>query len=220
MKRLKPSLASLIVAAGCGTAGAQGIPVIDFAAIAQAISQLEQAKSQLSQLQNTHASFNKLTNMGDIAAVLNQPGIRQALPANYDAVKSALLGTTTGAQQFYDQNTLYSSNSNTAYAAEIERQRRAVAGTQSVGQTLYDAASRRQTGIEELRQQIGQSEDPKTTMDLQARLQVEQLSAQNDLSRIEAFKMLVAAQDKVDLHREKEDVQKQMDDRIQALGGK
>jgi type IV secretion system protein VirB5 len=222
-KWVKMTAVTLAMAAGIGAAEAQGIPVFDFAAIAQAIQQLEQAKQQLSQMQSTHNSFNKLTNMGDIAAVLNQPSIRQALPNDYNSVKQALTGTSSGSQSFYDQNTLYSSGtpsaSDSAYAAEIERQKRGTAGTQSIAQTFYDAASKRQSGIEQLRQQIGQSEDPKTTMDLQARMAVETLAAQNDLARINALNMLVAAQDKVDLQRSSEQHQQRMDNVIKAYGG-
>ena len=68
-----------------GNAAAQGIPVIDISAIAQAIQQLQQMQAQLGQLQQTHASFNKLTSMGDIAAVLNNPSVRRALPADFGA---------------------------------------------------------------------------------------------------------------------------------------
>ena len=204
-----------------GTAGFAQMPVFDFAAVMQAITQLEQMRSQLKQMQETHSSFNKLTNMGDIAAVLNRPDIRQAMPKDYEAVRKALLGNDAAAQQRYDQNTLYASASpaNSAYDAEIERQKRVTAGTQSVGQGLYDAASKRQAGIEELRRQIGQSEDPKTTMDLQARIAAESLAAQNELTRIQAFKMLADAEERVDLAKQREAALQKIDDRIRARSG-
>ena len=200
---------------------AQGIPVIDVAAIAQAIQQLQQGMQQLQQLQQTHQSFNKLTSMGDIAAVLNQPGIRQAMPKDFNAVSQALLGQGGTAQQRYDANTLYTSasNANTAYTAEIERQKRVTAGTQSVAQQLYDTTAQRAAGIDQLRQQIGQSEDPKTIMDLQARIASEQLAAQNDLAQIQAFKMLADAEDKVSAQHERELSQQHMDAVIKASRG-
>ena len=211
-------LITAFVASFAAAAWAQGIPVIDVAAIAQAIQQLQQGLQQLQQLQQTHQSFNKLTNMGDIAAVLNQPGIRQAMPRDFNAVSQALLGQGGTAQQRYDANTLYSSasNANTAYTAEIERQKRLTAGTQSVAQQLYDTTAQRAAGIDQLRQQIGQSEDPKTIMDLQARIASEQLAAQNDLAQIQAFKMLADAEDKVSAQHEKELSQQHMDAVIQA----
>jgi type IV secretion system protein VirB5 len=75
-----------------GNAAAQGIPVIDISAIAQAIQQLQQMQTQMEQLKQTHASFNKITSMGDIAAILNKPEIRRALPSDFGAAQSALLG--------------------------------------------------------------------------------------------------------------------------------
>jgi type IV secretion system protein VirB5 len=56
---------------------AQGVPVIDVAGLAQAVQQFEQMRSQLSvlnqqyqQAQQAYTSVNRLTNMGDIASVL------------------------------------------------------------------------------------------------------------------------------------------------------
>ena len=214
----KHGLTAAFMASFVATAWAQGIPVIDVAAIAQAIQQLQQGMQQLQQLQQTHQSFNKLTSMGDIAAILNQPGIRQAMPKDFNAVSQALLGQGGTAQQRYDANTLYAttSSANTAYTAEIERQKRVTAGTQSVAQQLYDTTAQRAAGIDQLRQQIGQSEDPKTIMDLQARIASEQLAAQNDLAQIQAFKMLADAEDKVSAQHEKELSQQHMDAVIQS----
>lgn len=200
-------------------AEAQGVPVIDIAGIAQMIQQLQQMQQQYKQLQDTHNSFNKLTNMGDIAALLNNPDIRRALPADFNAVQSALQGNTPNASQFYNRDTLYSSTSGGAYTAEIERQRQATAGAKSVGQTMYDAASLRIDGLETLRTQIGQSEDPKTIADLQARLSMETAAAQQDVIRLQALAMVQAAQDKVELQRRGEATEQRLDAEIAKFGG-
>ena len=198
---------------------AQGVPVIDVAGIAQMIQQLQQMQQQYKQLQDTHNSFNKLTNMGDIAALLNNPDIRKALPGDFNSVQSALMGNTPGASQFYTKDTLYSSTSGGAYAAEIERQKQANAGAKSVGQTMYDAASQRIEGLETLRKQIGQSEDPKTIADLQARLTMESAAAQQDVIRLQALAMVQSAQDKVELQRRGEATERRLDAEIARFGG-
>ena len=50
--------------------------------------QLETAKNQLTQLQSLHGSLNKLTNMGDIAALLSNPAVRQALAERFRPARS------------------------------------------------------------------------------------------------------------------------------------
>ena len=71
---------------------AQGIPVIDTTAIAKQIEQLVESQKQLKQLQDLHSSLNKLTGMGDIASLLSNPAIRQALPKEFAAVEGLLRG--------------------------------------------------------------------------------------------------------------------------------
>lgn len=71
-------------------ADAQGIPVIDQSAIAKQIESITQLKSQLDalnqqlqQAQQLYGSLNKLTNMADVASLLNDPAIRKALPGTF-----------------------------------------------------------------------------------------------------------------------------------------
>lgn len=180
----------------CGDGRAQGIPVFDAQGIFQAIQQLQQMQQQFDQLKQTHQAFNKITSMGDIASILNSPAVRKALPADFGAAQSALLGQ--GADQFKSNDGIFSP-ANTAYQAEIERSRGQIAGQKSVGQQMYDAASKRIEGLEVLRRQIGQSEDPKTVMDLQARLQTEIAAANTDVLRMQALAMVAEAQ-----HREED----------------
>ena len=86
-----------VVAVGTATATlAQGIPVFDITALTQQIEQLVQLKSQLdtmnqqlTQAQQLYGSLNKITNMGDIARLLNDPSIRKALPADFCVRRAA-----------------------------------------------------------------------------------------------------------------------------------
>ena len=204
---------TVIAIALSANAAAQGIPVIDVSSIAQAIQQLQQMQQQFEQLKQTHASFNKLTSMGDIASVLNRPEIRRALPNDYAAAQAALLGE--GAEAHKSGDGIYVSPASDYYNAQINKQRDGIAGQKSVGQQLYDAASKRIDGIDLLRKQIGQSEDPKSIADLQARIQTEIAAANTDAVRMQALAMVIRAEE----HREElrrgqafeETLQKQID---------
>ena len=194
---------------------AQGIPVIDVSSIAQAIQQLQQMQQQFEQMKQTHASFNKLTSMGDIASILNRPEIRRALPNDFSAAQAALLGQ--GADRSSDG--IYVSPASDYYNAQVNRQRDGIAGQKSIGQQLYDAASKRIDGIDSLRKQIGQSEDPKTIADLQARIQTEIASANTDTVRMQALAMVIRAEQHQDELRRGQAFEESLQKQIDALRG-
>ncbi len=207
------------------------IPVIDPAAIAKQIeqitelrTQLETAKDQLTQLQSLHGSLNKLTNMGDIAALLSNPAVRQALPKDFGQLEAALKGQGAGAlgsraETYRQENEVYARSGDDFYATESRRAQLANAGQTSVAQQVYEAASRRMDGLDELRRQIGHSEDPKTTLDLQARIGSESAQLQNELLKMQALAMLQQAEVQTREQRAKEDWDRRIDGNIRALGG-
>ena len=209
-----------IMALGFAARGvcAQGVPVIDLSSIAKQIEQLTEARNQLAQLQQTYQSFNHVTSMGDIASLLNNPAIRNALPKDFGSAEAALMGKGASTRQQADQ--VYTPGGNDFYASEVSRIQGANAGQKSVAQSMYDAAGKRLDGIEQLRQQIGQSEDPKTTMDLQARLGVEMAAAQQDTLKMQALAMLQQAEAQVQEQRQREDYEREIQASIQRLGGK
>ena len=208
---------AIVSAVLCGTAHAQGIPVIDVSAIAQAIQQLQQMQAQMDQLKQTHASFNKITSMGDIAAILNKPEIRRALPSDFGAAQSALLGQ--GAEAFKSGDGIYVSPASDYYNAQVNRQRDGIAGQKSIGQQMFDAASKRIDGIDSLRRQISQSEDPKTILDLQARIGTEVAAANTDILRMQALAMVVRAEESQAELRRAQDFEQSLQKQIDALRG-
>ncbi len=207
------------------------IPVIDPAAIAKQIeqiaelrTQLETAKDQLTQLQSLHGSLNKLTNMGDIAALLSNPAVRQALPKDFGQLEAALKGQGAGAlgsraETYVRENEVYARAGDDFYASESRRNQLANAGQTSVAQQVYEAANRRMDGLDELRRQIGQSEDPKTTLGLQARIGSESAQLQNELLKMQALAMLQQAEVQTREQRSREDWDRRIDGNIRALGG-
>ena len=223
------------IAAVCLIAGSPGgraqVAVIDGAAILKQVEQiiamekqLTTLKDQLAQQQQLFGSLNKLTSMGDVAALLNDPKIRSALGNDFGAVKSALSGGGAGsiaanAQAYQQQNEVYTRPGDDFYAQESRRAQQGNAGQAGVAQQMYEAASKRMAGLDQLRQQIGQSEDPKTTMDLQARIATESAFLQNDIVKMQALAMLQNVEAQTREQRAREDYDKRTDQNTRAFGG-
>ncbi|NKM97998.1 P-type DNA transfer protein VirB5 [Rhizobium leguminosarum bv. viciae] len=227
--RMGFALAMMVALSPVGTAFAQGIPVIDETAIAKQIESITQLKSQLDtlnqqlrQAQQLYASLNKVTNMADVAGLLNDPSIRKALPQNFDAIEGLLKGSGTGvfgtsASKFLENNSTYRTDANDFYAQELARAQNRNAGQMSLGQQIYDAATKRIDGIDQLRRQISSAGDAKDIADLQARLQAETAFLQTDVLRMQALQMVQQAEVQVDDQRKAEDWRKRLDAMGEAL---
>lgn len=222
------ALAAAIVLSAGGAAG-QGIPVIDQTAILKHIESITQLKSQLDalhqqieQAQQLYGSLNKLTDMADVASVLNDPAIRKALPSDFAAIEGLLKGEGTGvlkdsASKFLEGNSTYRTEADDFYAKELARVQNKNAGQMSLGQQIYDAATKRIDGIDQLREKISTASDAKEIADLQARLQAEQAFLQTDVLRMEGLRMVQQAQNQVDEQRKAEDWRQRMDAMKAAL---
>ncbi|MBY5494179.1 P-type DNA transfer protein VirB5 [Rhizobium leguminosarum] len=227
--RIGFALAMMVALLPVGTALAQGIPVIDETAIAKQIESITQLKSQLDtlnqqlqQAQQLYASLNKITNMADVAGLLNDPSIRKALPQDFNAIEGLLKGSGSGvfatsASKFLEENSTYRTSANDFYAQELARAQNQNAGQMSLGQQIYDAATKRIDGIDQLRQQISGAADAKDIADLQARLQAETAFLQTDVLRMQALQMVQQAQVQVDDQRKAEDWRKRLDAMGEAL---
>jgi type IV secretion system protein VirB5 len=221
LRTLDAAFSALLLSAGL--AAAQGIPVIDQTAIAKQVesiaqlkSQLDTLRDQLDQAQQLYGSLNKLTKMADVASLLNDPSIRRALPDDFQAVADLFRGSGSGglggsASKILEDNSTYRTSANDFYAQELSRLQNQNAGQLSLGQQIYDTATRRIDGIDQLRQQISSAADAKDIADLQARLQAETAFLQNDLLRMQALRMIQQAEIQVDEQRKAEDWRKRMD---------
>lgn len=219
-----------VLALSANATYAQGIPVIDKTAILRWASQLEAMKEQfdalnqqIAQAEQLYGSLNKLTNMADVASLLNNPQIRKALPQDFAAIESLLSGNGSGvfgdaAAKFLEGNSTYQTSANDFYAQELARIQNRNAGQMSLGQQIYDAATKRIDGIDQLRQQIASASDAKDVADLQARLQAESAFLQTDLLRMQGLQMVQQAQAQVEEQRKAEDWRKRIDTMNAALG--
>ncbi|WP_439632162.1 P-type DNA transfer protein VirB5 [Shinella sp.] len=227
--RLYGAALAAALALSAGGAAGQGIPVIDQTAILKHIESIAQLKSQLDalhqqieQAQQLYGSLNKLTDMADVASVLNDPAIRNALPADFAAIEGLLKGDGTGvfkdsASKFLEGNSTYRTDADDFYAKELARVQNKNAGQMSLGQQIYDTATKRIDGIDQLREKISTASDAKEIADLQARLQAEQAFLQTDVLRMEGLRMVQQAQNQVDEQRKAEDWRQRMDAMKAAL---
>jgi len=227
--RLHAAALAAAIVLSAGGAAAQGIPVIDQTAILKHIESITQLKSQLDalhqqieQAQQLYGSLNKLTDMADVASVLNDPAIRKALPSDFAAIEGLLKGDGTGvfkdsASKFLEGTTTSRTDADDFYAKELARVQNKNAGQMSLGQQIYDAATKRIDGIDQLREKISAAGDAKEIADLQARLQAEQAFLQTDVLRMEGLRMVQQAQNQVDEQRKAEDWRQRMDAMKAAL---
>lgn len=211
---------------------AQGVPVIDVAGLAQAVQQFEQMRSQLGvlnqqyqQAQQMYGSVNRLTSMGDIASVLQNPAVRRALPADFGAAEQALMGNGAGAfgskaDAIRGSNEVYSRDgANDFYSQELRRSQGQNAGQQSVASAMYEASTKRLDGIDQLRAKIGETADAAEKTDLQNRIATESAAIQIDIVKMQALAMIQQAQIQTRDQRAQEHFQKQIDDGVRSLGG-
>ena len=205
-----------------GEANAQ-MPVIDTTAITNQIRQLTQMvqqlttlEAQLAQAQQLYSSLNKLTNMGDVATLLNNPAIRQALPPDFANLEKLFTGDGSGvvgqaATKFLEANRTYTTPGNDFYATELKRQQQQNAGNVGLAQQMYETATQRIQGIDQLRKQISTTSDAKGIMDLQARLQAEAAFLQTDVLRMQGLQMIQKAQLDVQEQRDRENWRRRLD---------
>lgn len=238
MKRvLAALLASACLGAGALPASAQGGIVFDPSVFARQLeqltemkkqvdsltSQLKVAQDQLSQAKQLYESFNKLTNVNDIAGLLNSSEFRKYLPSDFGKIESLIKGSGSGSfassiDGYLSQNRVYTANpGNSFYASELERIARQTGAKQSIGQAVYDTASKRIDELEKLRQQISASKDVKDVLDLSARLQAEQAILQNDVLRMQGLAMVQRAQGDMDAQRAQERRRQLVDEMKAAL---
>ncbi|ENG0237322.1 MULTISPECIES: type IV secretion system protein [Burkholderia cepacia complex] len=181
---------------------ASGIPVIDVAAIAQAIQQVTYLQQQLTQMQN---QLQAMTGDRGMAGLLSGQN-RNYLPPDWNSAMSLLnngsggsYGALTSAVQQIKQaqSVLTGADLNRLspqMQQYLDQVRNVSASQQALGQQAYATASQRVSLLQTLTNQISSATDPKAVWDLQARIQSEQTQLQNDQSRLQSVAQLTQAQ--------------------------
>ena len=192
-----------------GIAHAGGIPVYDGMAMGNAVKQLIEMANQLNnmkaQLQQQITEYKALTGSRNFGAILNNPELRSALPSDWQQVydniqKGGYKGLDGTAQAIADAAKLtekcqYLKNGDSKKACEAQAVQ--AAQTKShIGKAL-ETAQKRLNQIEGLMNQINRTQAPKAIAELQARIGIEQAMIQNESTRLQMYKMMSEANEKM-----------------------
>lgn len=210
------SSGALCAALAFGTsAHATGIPVFDGAAaasnveqIAKWVAQLQEMKNQLEQAKKTYDSMTGSRGLGNI---MNNPALKNYIPADwqkvYDSVKNGgYNGLTSTAKTIRDSNKVYDNCANLTGTSKEVCARSASKGAQDKDyiSNALDAAKGRITQIEGLMNQINSTSDAKAIAEVQARFAAEQAMMQNEATKLQLFKMMGDAEEKLIVQQERE----------------
>ncbi len=228
----KALLTGVVVLAMAGGTQAQ-IPVTDAASIAQQIQQVAQLTQQLGMLQQQlvqaqqlHGSLSRLTDINGLAGSLAANGIRSPLPSNaYDAGMllsgtanpsglGALGGMVSGA---LGRTQVYAPAGSDFHSTELVRNAQSIAGSLGIAQRLYQAAVDRLPGLQELQTRLSTAQDPKETMDLQARIGAEQAFIATQQQQAQAVMMWQAAEERSSEQRRREEMRRDLEATSEAL---
>lgn len=193
------------------------IPVTDGASIAQQIAnqvetiakwkmQYDQMTSQINQMKQQYESLTGSRGLGNI---LNNPALREYLPADwqgvYDAVKTGgYAGLSGRAQSIYEDTKAFDACAHFKIADQRTAcEAQAVKGAQDKAFALdaYDKAKSRLNQIDQLMAKINDAPDPKAIAELQGRIAAEQAMIQNEQTKLQMYAMVAAAEDRLQEQR-------------------
>jgi len=214
MKTIKHIIAGLVLAVAGVNAQAQGIPVMDLASITQQIQQVAAWGQQLSAMQNqlnqAQQLYQSLSGSRGIGQLLNDPSLRNALPDNWQQVYSAIqnggyAGLTPSGKAIRDANMIYNCSDRTGDDLKLcQRELNKVAQDQANANAAYAASQARLDNIQNLMGQINITTDAKSIAELQTRMQAEQAMIQNEQTKLQMFKMMADAEDKLIAQQKRE----------------
>ena len=193
-------------------AHASGIPVVDAASIAdRAIKHAEtlakyaeQITVLKNQLESQRRQLEALTGTRNLGDILNNPLIRDSLPADARDVLRSANGGGSGfsdiAERIEREEKLTGNYEQDKKNLDARTEKMAVR-SQALMQQTQKGMTARVSQVNQLQKQINQSQDPKAIADLQARLLVEQANILVDQTRadmlarqLEAEQALMEAQ--------------------------
>lgn len=212
MKSLKIfMLSAAIFVSQLGSASAQGIPVYDASSFAQLIAQVDAMaddyQKQIEQLEEAVRQSNAITgtrNMGDVANGLLEQQLREYLPntwqdtmniINSGNVPNGALGTQSIYNDLFNEYSplsgadLMPSDPTSNVAKAIDRRTGTTYAAMSASEQAYNNIPVRMQTIDTLLNELNNSDDLKTSVDLQARIAAENGIALNELMRLNAIRI-------------------------------
>lgn len=203
------------LALGASQANATGIPVIDAGnltnnivshveSITKFAEQIRQLEAQLNQARQMYSALNGIRGMGSL---LNNPALRQYIPKSYaDLYK---LGDGIGAGRYSGLSgsikAIKTANrivkkedfkNPTGRAAKmIDKAQTELSTMEASAKAAYDNASQRFEDLQVLVDKVNTVDDQKAALDLQARIQAEQVMMQNELTKLQLMQQLQTVQE-------------------------
>ncbi len=204
-------LSAAIIFLQSADAKAQGIPVYDASSFAQLIAQIDAMaddyQKQLEQLDEAVRQSNAMTgsrNMGDVANGLLEQQLREYLPntwqdtmniINSGNVPNGALGTQSIYNDLYNDFSplsgadLMPSDPTSNVAKAIDRRTGTTYAALSASEQAYNNVPVRMQTYNTLLSELNNSDDLKTSVDLQARIAAENGVALNELMRLNAIRI-------------------------------
>jgi type IV secretion system protein VirB5 len=211
MPKIQLSIAlSLVVAllGVCPQAKAQWA-VVDVGAIAQLIQQYETLKQQLttaeSQLSQAQAQYQSITGGRGMQNLLNGTN-RNYLPSDWSQIVAAINQTGNGLnplaaniQSSVRANAVLTPQQMATFSpaerTQLQSARNSAAILQAISQQALITTSSRFASLQQLINTIGTASDEKSILDLQARIQAEQVMLQNENTKLGILYQAAQAQE-------------------------
>lgn len=202
MKTLKKLFGAfaLVIGLSMSNAAHAGIPVIDVTSIAQQIAQVtawgKQYVQMYEQYQQMQQQYNSLNGARGMASLVNNPALRQYLPADYQTILNGGYGNwasiRAAAKVMGVDETYIGAGTRTAQAFNANAMQTAL--NRSTAEDAYKQASNRFADIQVLLDRVNNAPDAKDIADLQARIQAEQVMMQNEQNKLAMLSQLAQAQ--------------------------
>ena len=216
--KLKAVALAVVLAMGAGSVStpalAGGVPVIDVAAIAEAVKQYHQMVQQLEQLQaqldQAKKLYSSMTGDRGMQNLLSGEA-RNVIPTNWQETLAQMGGGDINglAKQIKDRAAKIDTatlekllSSGTADASQGFAN--SAASAQAAAGRSYDNASERFARLQGLMDAIGTATDAKAIADLQARVGVEQVMLQNEAIKLQALQQAASAQQAMEAQQRRE----------------
>lgn len=218
------SLALLLL---CPLAAKAQIPVTDNASIAARALQhaeslakyLEQIATLKAQLESAKRQFESLTGTRNLGDILNNPALRNSLPADVRSVLSrgeGVLGSIESSVRRIEQEERLSGDFSIDSQALTRRIQNLAIRSQALMEQAQTGMQGRLEQLDQLQSQINLTTDPKAIGELQARLQIEQANIAADQIRADLLSRQIQAE-KALIERQAHDLVKQSSFSVEAI---
>lgn len=214
MKFARKLIAAAVIACSGTQVHAQGIPVIDIANLVQTVMQVlndyTDAANQIEQLTQLEEQLRSLNGVRNLGTVLNDPALRNYVPADAYAVLNAIHtsgheGLNGTARRLRELGMVYNCLDRTG-AARTDCQAKLAQPYQQKGllQDAMTAASGRLRQINGLMDQINGTSDQKAVQEIQARIGAENALLAHEMSQIQMLQGMADSDDRIARSRERE----------------